>query len=1007
MDRRLLVLAGRIMRITGLCFMVASCLGGLLLRASAAIPISWPHFRFPHLSLGVVSVASPSPGPKATGGPTTVRGGPVTLSVSGNVTLGQRISNGSAAVSGGESTGNAGLLLSLGRRTATTSLRFTVPAGVTGRFSTLGQPQAEFSTPHFALAYASQSISALGALSLGTTIRGVSLVLPLKNGDVAFYGGPAFGSGGQLLRVQGIRARTLIRGQLVELGYSKALAPDASASIESLIFGIAASTQKISSLFEAALQQSSIEGKPKSPRRLSYVLRADYGGGESYASLTLRHIADSFAAVGGGPLQSEDFASLGLRRSSGANSWSIDESLGRTGSPNSEGGAQSIRRGTLSFGHTFLRNGAQTQLTMVDQRAASDAGITWSGGVGLDAGFVVRNTSALVIVNAQRNTASNGPPVSTMQYALRMQRPFGRAFLNGGYQFSRQTTFGTVTSNTVIEAGLSKNLGRTGVMIGATYSRALLPLSDQSTLTPLIQISRRISPVATLNLSFGQQITRDRLNPSANNRSGVFNVTLSSPFTFGSGVVRGRSNPRLPATISGSVLKDYNASLAAGSAISAGLGNVTVVLDNRESQRTDLSGQFQFQFVKPGRHEVRVENASLPRGVTVDQPFASVELEGGQETQVFFRVGAYGGVEGHVYGRDASGSLTPLNAVALKIDDSGQNVVTSPYGAFGFGRLLAGTHVVKLIAQSLPANVAFSGDVSKTVVVRTGEIAPMEFIADPLGSIAGHVMFDAGLGAEHQGAVQNAYVVANPGDHAAITNEDGTFIIDNLPAGMYTVDLDPETLPEETGVTSGSIAVDLKATEQREGLNFSIGHKQKAVVFSLHQDETPATMTLSEPVLPPSGATQVKVVTPYAATKVTVAAFGRSISLEPDKAHRQWTGTIVVPGDVSAGPVEVAGEALGGKGAQASATLRVDNRMSIATFILDPARPEKGQYVRVRARFLADVKPGDTIVWQDGSRTRLGRPIRGRLFEFTIKVNFFPYRGFILIGGSKLPIILR
>ncbi|MFN2527851.1 MAG: hypothetical protein ABR584_03945 [Candidatus Baltobacteraceae bacterium] len=1002
MDPRFIILAGRVTRAAGLLLMTGAATGGLFLGASGAVALPWPRMNFAALTLGGIVQPTPSPDPSAH--PETHHGGPVTLSVSGSLTLGERLAQSDRTINQNQATGNAGMLARLGRRTAQTSLSLSLPAGVSGSLTSFGQPQAEYSTPRYALQYAPQNLSALAGLTLGGTVRGVSLTLPVRNGDVAFYGGPAFGFDGELLRVSGVRARVLVRGQLVELGYSTALAPASGDTVRSLIFGVASSAGRTNTLFEGALQKASVAGMAPQPVRLSYALRTDYGGGDSYGTLSVRHIADAFTSIGGGFVQSEDFVSVGLRRSGPANNYGIEESVGRQGSGDL---AQAIRRGTYTFSHQFV-NGDIAQFSAIEQRAASISGATWSGGLGLNFGFNLRRSSGLLTVLGQRTVGTFADPIATMTYGLQVQRPIGSMILRTAYQFTRQSTPSALSGAMQMHVAIAKFFGKTALTFGAGYVRTVQPGDDQRVFSPIVSISRRLSPIATADLSLGQTRTYDPLNPSSNAKSRVFNVTLSAPFAFGSGVVSGRSNPRLPATISGAVVKDFGDTFSSGTALSGGLGDVVVILDNRDVQRTDLSGHFQFQFVKPGAHQVRIENSSLPRGVTVDQPFESVDIQGGQDAQLYFRVGAFGAVQGHVYGRDENGSLSPIGNVALQIDTTGANGLTDSSGTFGFGRLAAGTHTVRLVPESLPANLAFTGNAQKSVVVKTGEVTVLDFTADPLASIEGIVTFDRALGNGMKGGVNNAYVVANPGDHAAITNEDGSFILDNLPAGTYTLDVDPETLPEDTGVTAGGGAViELKGSEHSKGVLFTIGRKNKPVVFSLHQDVEPAQMVLAQPVLPPGGATPVRVSIPSPAEAVTLSAFGRNSPLVPDGTHRVWTGVVVVPPDAPARSVDISAEATGRHHFEASASLGVDAKMALVSVNIEPSRPQPGQYVRVRARILANVLAGDVILWADGSRTRLGRPISGRIYEFTVKISLYPFRGQILIGSSKLPIILR
>jgi hypothetical protein len=87
--------------------------------------------------------------------------------------------------------------------------------------------------------------------------------------------------------------------------------------------------------------------------------------------------------------------------------------------------------------------------------------------------------------------------------------------------------------------------------------------------------------------------------------------------------------------------------------------------------------------------------------------------------------------------------------------------------------------------------------------------------------------------------------------------------------------------------------------------------------------------------------------------------------------------------------------------------MKVDPSVPLATFVLTPRRPMRGQYVQVRARFLADVHPGDRIRWLDGQITKLSHPITGRVYEFTVKISVQPLSGVLLTRSGELPITLR
>ncbi|HEY8298019.1 MAG TPA: hypothetical protein VIG32_08370 [Candidatus Baltobacteraceae bacterium] len=968
------------------------------------------------------ATVTPNPASTHTPAPSARRGGPLRFTLTGGLSLGERVQQ---SVRGDAASGtlatynyraptdNAGLLARIDRRTATTTLTFSVPAGITTTLSNLGELQAGYYTPKYALQYGAQPLTVLGGVPLGTTLRGLAFVLPLRGGDVTFFNGPAFGEDFAVTHVSGVRARRVVRDTLFEFGMDRARSTRGG-EIDALLFGLANNRGLLNQSFEGALERQpgieagalTINGVTIAPKAYSYQYRADYGNDKLYLTTTLRRIADGFVTFGSGAVQGDDLASFGLRTNGGNGGIGVDESFERNGT----GDLLNVsRRGTLSIARSFQRSNVTSLLTFSDQRTQSLAGVAWLGGASLQVGLNVHDVNAIFGAQEQRSTASFSGTSALSTFSGELQRSFGSLFSSLGYQVTRQIAEGQSSTISTGNVSLTRNFGPTALSFTTTFARTLSFQSDAVQTTPLLTISRRLSPAATLGLSFGETLTRDALNPSANGRSRIFGIQINAPFAIGNGSVQGRVDPRLPATISGSVLTDTSNqnNYSYNSAINNGVGNVVVVLDNNDVQRTDLAGHFQFNFVTPGVHQVRLESASLPRGITADQPFASITVLGGQQGQVYFRLGNYGAVQGHVFGRDSGGRLYPLADVALRVDSAGI-ATTGSLGAYGFGRLSPGTHVVSIDPSSIPASVSFAASALKqSVTIRNGEVSALDFTADPLGSIGGKLVYDASLGPALAGPVLNAYVVAEPGDHAGITDEQGEFLLDDLPAGSYTVDVDPETLPEETGSLTQPIAVTLGGQEHVNGLVFTIGHKAKPVVFTLMGSEAPSTITLTQTTLPPAGATAVTVKTTAQATAVTVNAFGKNFPLAYDKHRSDWVGTIVVPVNANGGTTQAVAEISAKSPAQASASLTVDPRISLVTFSMTPSNPSRGQYVRVRARFLADVAPGTQIRWQDGQVTKLGRPLTGRVYEFTVKISEQPLRGLLLTRGGDLPILLR
>jgi hypothetical protein len=142
------------------------------------------------------------------------------------------------------------------------------------------------------------------------------------------------------------------------------------------------------------------------------------------------------------------------------------------------------------------------------------------------------------------------------------------------------------------------------------------------------------------------------------------------------------------------------------------------------------------------------------------------------------------------------------------------------------------------------------------------------------------------------------------------------------------------------------------------------------------------------------------------ATKVTATAFGVASQLTYHAADKTWTGYARIPANAKSGPTSISIDAQGKAAGASYVEVVVDPSIPIVSFELNPRSPTRGQYVHVRAHFLVDAKPGDKIIWQDGTVTILPKPRSGRYFEFDVKVGAEPYRGALVTATGQLPLTL-
>jgi hypothetical protein len=1050
---------GRLLQVLGCVLMLAavSAAVGRVNRADAEILA--PIARAIQVAEAALQQQTPGPEPTPTPAPTPkpaalVHGGPLTFSISGSLSMGDNAQTsttgqgviftpspspaGSATpgpfpfqqaqtTAQTESEVGAGLNADISRRTATTMTDLRVPFGyATNGQSTVGTPQFLYSTPEYSLGYGSQQLLALGQLQMGSTLRGFTFILPQHYGQTTFYSGPALGAEQELVRLDGILMQQVRGRALYEAGFVYASGP-ATGSAKTFEFGTATAGRNLSMILEGAWQSRS--GGDGSPHGVAFQTRLDDFSQSGACSTTLRSVPDQFVTFSAGEIFSDRYADFNCH---GTNVPAyFDANWEKTGDAINGVNEQVIE--TLGYSPSIKKIGG-ISFNLQHQTGSSDGMSLLSNAGSVALSTSILRTSALLGAQLQR-TDSGGSVDATQSLSASLRHAIGyRLSVGVTGQEQRQSLLAgppspqaMATPSAIVGPALTLQRGvafdisqqwrRTTVQLSETITRTTSSTSDALQRTPLVSISRVISPVISATTSLGYQVLTDAINPAANGRSRVFSVTLTAPFSYGNANVAGRVDPRLPATIAGKVLVAGTTATGSGAspsfatfAGSGGVANVLVTLDGKYVQRTDVTGGFQFSFVSPGQHQVTIDNSSIPSGFTAAVPVQTVVVQGGQLASVSFSIGTFGGILGHVYGSDASGNPIPLSNVQLRVD-GGAYSQTDSSGAFGFGGLSAGQHEVTVIPNSIPASANFAtADLTRKVSVSDGRYTTLDFHAELLGSIAGTILYGKDMDQQAGQGVLNAYVVAEPGEHAAIDEDDGSFIIDNLPAGDYTLSVDPETIGEGLGAAPDTVTVHLGAGEHYSGIQFLVGRFEKKVVFSLlSSSATPApavpTVHLSETQLPPRGTTTVAINAPADASDVSATAFGKRIALVYDKSAEKWVGEIEVPLKAVEGEYPVSGT-IRGKAVEAGATLKVDPAMPLVIVQILPRNAGLGQTATVRARFLVDVHAGETIAWSDGTQTILDKPITGRVFTFRKQLTLLPLHGVLLTPNGPIPIVL-
>jgi hypothetical protein len=1046
---------GRLLQILGCVLMLAAiglAAGGSRADAEILAPIARAVQAAVQAAAGASGASSAAPSPTPTPTPKAKieqHGGPLMFNVSGSLSLGESSTTGTfgqtgfftptPGPNGTPSPGpfpfqqtsttsqtaadvGAGFTADVSRRTATTMTDLKIPFGFSANGeSVAGVPQFLYSTPKYSLGYGAQQLLALGQLQLGQTLRGFSFILPQRYGQATFYEGPALGPSQETDKLFGVLDQQVRGRALYEGGFTYADGP-LIGKTKMLEFGTAMALHNLSLIAEGAWQTRS--GGDGSPHGVAAQIRLDDQGANGGCSTSLRGVPDQFVTFSAGEIYSDRYADFSCH--SARVPVFFDANYEKTG--DSVFGVTEQRVETISYAPTPKFGGLSYSFTRQDANSAGE--IVWSnlGTVSLATQFL--HTTALIGGQFQ-HSFDDGATNNTQSILASLRRPISHTLsigVTGQIQKSTQTSaaftpFGGFGPTAGLQRGISFDVAqqwkKTTVQLGETITQTVSDTSDAIQRTPLINLTRRISPVISVTTSLGYQILHDRLNPASDGRSRVFAIALTAPFTYGNTSITGRVDPRLPATISGKVTiagsnatgSGANSNFATFGNSGGGVGNVLVTLDNKYVQRTDVSGDFQFSFISPGQHQVTIDNSSIPPGFTASNPVQTITVQGGQAATVSFAIGTFGGILGHVYGTDPNGNPMPLSNVQLRVD-GGTYAQTDQSGAFGFGGLSAGQHVVTVIPQSIPASADFAAeDLVRKVSVSDGRYATLDFHAQLLGSIAGTIVYAKDMDKQAGLGVLNAYVVAEPGEHAAIDEDDGSFIIDNLAAGDYTISVDPETIKAGLGAAPDSVTVHLAPGEHYSGIQFLVGQFEKKVVFSILSGGSAApapavpTMRLSETRLPPRGTTTVAISAPADAKDVSATAFGKRVALAYDKELEKWLGEVEVPERTSAGQYPVDGS-IAGTAVSPNATLTVDPKLPLVIVQFLSHTNAVGQTATIRARFLVDVHAGDKITWEDGTQTVLGKPVSGRVFTFQKLLTLLPLHGLLLTPKGPIPIEL-
>lgn len=159
-------------------------------------------------------------------------------------------------------------------------------------------------------------------------------------------------------------------------------------------------------------------------------------------------------------------------------------------------------------------------------------------------------------------------------------------------------------------------------------------------------------------------------------------------------------------------------------------------------------------------------------------------------------------------GRFDPGVDLPQADVQVRVDGN-RYVVTDAEGMYRFDSVIAGDHSIYLDLLSVRADLTLLNGAEKRLALDAGSDSQVDFRLVRTGRLSGRVWMDAnenGKFDEGETPLSDIRIITGSG-RDTLTDNDGYFIIGDLPPGEHVVLIDEKTLPEKTSAASKPLAI--------------------------------------------------------------------------------------------------------------------------------------------------------------------------------------------------------
>lgn len=320
----------------------------------------------------------------------------------------------------------------------------------------------------------------------------------------------------------------------------------------------------------------------------------------------------------------------------------------------------------------------------------------------------------------------------------------------------------------------------------------------------------------------------------------------------------------------------------------AGIENVTVTLKDADgntlaTDTTDSNGNYLFSDLPPGTYTVEVDSSTLPGGEVqtydldgdLDHQTVVVLAVGEDRDDVDFGYVLPASLGNFVWDDSNADGIqnnaeTGIEGVTVNLLDSDGNVIatdsTDISGTYSFTGLFPGDYVVEFDHDSAalagftasPVDAGGDDTLDSDADRTTGRTITISLTAGENddswdagfyegGSIGDYIWLDEDGDTVQDGdeeGIPGVTLILKDGDGneiaRTVTDENGGYLFDELPAGDYTIEIDTSTLPEHLLLTSdpegaNDHMADVTLTQGQDNLDIDFGYDNKMPSISIQK----------------------------------------------------------------------------------------------------------------------------------------------------------------------------